>query len=76
MINKELSLKRFPAETLSKKIDGGKVEVPFSIPLPDDLPVSFFYAGEMMSVLQVQYNLTAMLLGLCGDQAQTRQLVI
>ena len=43
--------------------------MPFSIPLPDDLPVSLFYAGEMMSVLQIQYNLTAMLLGLVGDAA-------
>ena len=76
LINKELSLKRFQAEALAKKIDGGKVEVPFSIPLPDNLPVSLFYAGEMMSVLQIQYNLTAMLLGLVGDAAQTRQLVI
>ena len=66
MIYKELSLQRFAADTLASKIDKGLIKVPFSIPLPDDLPVSFYYAGEMMSVLQIQYNVTAMLLGLVG----------
>ena len=51
LINKELSLRKFHISELTSV--QGKVQVPFCIPLPDDLPASFFYCGEMMSVLSV-----------------------
>ena len=43
-----------------------KVTVPFSLPLPDDLPPSFYYCGAMMSCMQITYRLTAMMIGLKG----------
>ena len=49
-------------------------EVSFIIPLPDDLPPSFLYAGEMMSLLSVEYKLTAMLVG--QTRQNQRQLII
>lgn len=61
-------LKRFQANELASKING-KIQVPFTIPLPDNLPPSLFYAGEMMSVFQVRYELTALLMGLIGSGA-------
>ena len=54
--------------------------MPFCIPLPDNLPPSLYYAGEMMSVFQVRYELSALLMGLIGSggpgHEPTRQLVI
>ena len=52
------------------------VEVPFSIPLPADLPPSLYYCGEMMSCLSVQYLLMVKLVGLqavtgATDEART-----
>ena len=37
------------------------------LPLPDDLPPSLYYCGEMMSQFSVRYKLTAMLIGLKGN---------
>ena len=51
LINKELSLQKFQMSELQSKVNGGSIQVPFCIPLPDDLPASFFYSGEMMSVI-------------------------
>ena len=41
-----------------------KIEQPFSIPLPEGLPSSFFYCGEFMSQLSIGYKLKANLVGL------------
>ena len=41
-----------------------KIEENFSIPLPENLPSSFFFCGEWMSQLTVQYDLKANLIGL------------
>ena len=41
-----------------------KIEQKFSIPLPENLPSSFFYNGEFMSQLSISYKLNANLVGL------------
>jgi len=43
-----------------------RIEVPFKIALPHDLPSTFMYAGGMMSVFRVQYTLDVKFLGLKG----------
>ena len=39
-------------------------EIPFSIPLPENLPSSMLYCGDLMSVFQTQYNVVASMIGL------------
>ena len=39
-------------------------QVPFSVPLPANLPSSMFYCGEMMSHFDVHYVLKAEFVGL------------
>lgn len=64
LINEEQQLRQFNyAQLESSRF---KVEVPFSLPLPDDLPPSLYYCGQMMSCLSIQYKLTAMMLGVRG----------
>lgn len=41
----------------------GKIEVPFELPLPETLPSSFLYCGDMLSKIQVYYTLTCRLVG-------------
>ena len=67
IINVEQQLRQLKFNKLTT--DDIKVTVPFSIPLPDDLPPSFYYCGAMMSCLQVKYRLTAMMIGLKGGAA-------
>lgn len=43
---------------------GTKIEHPFSIPLPENLPPSFFYCGEHMSKIAVVYELSANVVGI------------
>lgn len=43
------------------------IEVPFRIPLPADLPSSFFYAGDRMSLMKVEYFISYQFLGLEPD---------
>lgn len=50
--------------------NGFKITVPFSMPLPGDLPPSLFYCGEMMSRFSIEYRLTAMLIGLSAPAAK------
>ena len=72
IINEERQLRQFNYHQLESQ--GFKVEVPFSIPLPDDLPPSFYYCGQMMSTMSIQYRLTGMMLGLKGSsQSATPQ---
>ena len=44
-----------------------KFEMPFRIPLPDNLPSSFVYAGELLSYMRVNYLLNIKFLGLTGQ---------
>ena len=62
LIHEENQLRQFARMELER--DKAFYEVPFVIPLPDDLPPSLLYCGEMMSYLSVQYQLSAMLIGL------------
>lgn len=62
IIKEERQLKQFTPLELER--NSGRVEVPFEILLPDDLPASFYYCGEMMSSLSIEYKLTAMMIGL------------
>jgi hypothetical protein len=43
---------------------GANVEHSFSIPLPENLPSSLFFNGELMSQLAINYELKANLVGL------------
>jgi len=45
-----------------------RIEVPFKIQLPHDLPSSFIYAGPSFSVFRVQYTLDVKFLGLKSFQ--------
>ena len=58
----EQQLYMFTRDELER--NGFKVNTPFCVPLPADLPPSFFYAGEMMSRFSIEYKMTAMLIGL------------
>lgn len=71
LFNQECQLRQFYPQELHQ--NNGIVEVPFSIPLPDDLPASFIYCGEMMSCISVEYKLTAMMIGLKGHPNGTPQ---
>ncbi len=44
-----------------------QIVLPFSIPLPDNLPSSFIYCGQQLSILTVSYNLETSFLGLSGQ---------
>ena len=69
LINVEKQLNSFSFEELERS--SFKIEIPFSIPLPADLPPTFFYCGEMMSCLSVSYKLTAMMFGLKSSNTQS-----
>jgi len=43
-----------------------KIDVPFKMQLPHELPSTFFYAGPGFSVFRVQYTLDVKFLGLKG----------
>jgi len=49
---------------------GKKVEHTFSIPLPEHLPSSLFFNGELMSQVSINYELKANLMGLKRNSLQ------
>ena len=51
LIIEEKQLRQFSLS--DTQTDGFTVHVPFSIPLPENLPSSFLYCGEMMSYISV-----------------------
>ena len=69
IIEQEKQLQQFMPQQLYQ--NQGLLQVQFSIPLPDDLPASFIYCGEMMSRFSVEYKLTAMMFGLKGAPGGT-----
>ena len=41
-----------------------KIEVPFKLALPEHLPSSFIYCGDMLSRFQIVYNVSCNFIGL------------
>lgn len=58
--------KRVQMQVKAESLLKGKrrVEMPFQIPINADLPSSFFYAGEQMSLHRIDYNLHCKFVGL------------